>query len=290
MKKGQPYNKFYGRRHRIVQKKSILKNRFFRASILILILSISVLYLLFFSPVFQINSIVISGEQKVSKDDVTNLIENEVLSMTTLSRWPMLSEIFISYFFPHRNIFLINTEKTADIILQEFPLIENIEISRGLPSSLFIIVAERTEVAKWCSLCSVSDTEHISEYFLLDNNGVIFEEISGTDFDLSIIKSFDSNKKNLGQRVVEKETLNNVLQIISKLKQNLEIQTILADIVSEQRLNIKTSENWEIYFNLAGDVDWQITELELLLEKEIDSEKRQKLEYIDLRFNRVFYR
>ena len=149
------------------------------------------------------------------------------------------------------------------------------------------------DAVKWCIE---------NKCFLIDNNGIIFEEIFENYSELPTIKSFNANGKfalpadatalqaGLGQEVVEKETLSKVLQIISKLKQNLEIQIKLADIVSKERLNIKTSENWEIYFNLLGDIDWQITELGLILEKEIDSEKRQKLEYIDLRFNRVFYK
>ena len=275
MKKSQGFHKT----HRMARKKSILKNRFFRVSILISILFISVLYLLFFSQVFQIKSIAISGEQKISKQDIANIVENQIQNK------------FL--FFNTKSIFLVKRNEISDIALSEFPLIESVQINRKLPSSLFVIVKERIEKAKWCIE---------NKCFLIDNNGIIFEEIFENYSELPTIKSFNANGKfalpadatalqaGLGQEVVEKETLSKVLQIISKLKQNLEIQIKLADIVSKERLNIKTSENWEIYFNLLGDIDWQITELGLILEKEIDSEKRQKLEYIDLRFNRVFYK
>ena len=63
-----------------------------------------------------------------------------------------------------------------------------------------------------------------------------------------------------------------------------------AVIVSEERLNVKTSEGWEIYFNTADDLDWQVQELALVLEKQITPEKRRNLEYIDLRFSRVYYK
>ena len=263
MQRSQGFRKL----HRIKRKKSILKNRFFRAGILILIFFISVFYLLFFSSVFQINSIAISGEQEVVKQDIKNVIEEQIQTKF--------------FFFNTKSVFLINHKEVKNSVLEKFPLINTFEMSRKLPNSLFVIVVERIEVAKW----SAED-----KYFLIDNSGIIFQEIFETHSSLPTIKSFDSNEKTLGQRVVEKETLRNVLQIISKLKQNLKIQTKLADIVSKERLDIETSENWEIYFNLLGDIDWQITELGLILEKEIDSEKRQKLEYIDLRFNRVFYK
>jgi hypothetical protein len=275
MRKSQGFHKI----HRMARKKSILKNRFFRVSILISILFVSVFYLLFFSQVFQIKSVTISGEQKISKQDIANIVENQIQNK------------FL--FFNTKSIFLVKRNEISNIALSEFPLIESVQINRKLPSSLFVIVTERIEVAKWCIE---------NKCFLIDNNGIIFDpirneisngarEIFENYSELSTIKSFNANGKfALGQEVVEKETLSKVLQIISKLEQNLEVQTKLADIVSKERLNIKTLENWEIYFNLAGDINWQITELGLILEKEIDLEKRQELEYIDLRFNRVFYK
>jgi len=63
---------------------------------------------------------------------------------------------------------------------------------------------------------------------------------------------------------------------------NLKILEV--SIISEERLNAKTSEGWEIYFNLEGDINWQLTKLGAVLEKEIPPEKRENLEYIDLRF------
>ena len=64
----------------------------------------------------------------------------------------------------------------------------------------------------------------------------------------------------------------------------------ISSYVSEKRLNTKTSEGWEIYFNLKGDLNWQITELGLVSEKQIPLEDRGELEYIDLRFSRVYYK
>ena len=58
--------------------------------------------------------------------------------------------------------------------------------------------------------------------------------------------------------------------------------------VSEQRLNVKTVSGWEVYFNLKGDIDWQITELKTILENKIPPKNWRNLDYIDLRFDRVF--
>jgi hypothetical protein len=60
-------------------------------------------------------------------------------------------------------------------------------------------------------------------------------------------------------------------------------------IISNERLNIKTFEGWLIYFNPKEDLDWQTQKLDLVLEKQIPLEKREELEYIELRFgNQAF--
>ncbi len=40
----------------------------------------------------------------------------------------------------------------------------------------------------------------------------------------------------------------------------------------------------DLNFDLKNSIDWQMTKLNLVLEKEIPPEKRGDLEYIDLRF------
>ncbi len=74
-----------------------------------------------------------------------------------------------------------------------------------------------------------------------------------------------------------------------KEKSNLEVKEFTF-FENELRLNAKTSENWSAYFDLKENLDWQLVKLELLLKKELSSDKRAGLEYIDLRFSKVYYR
>ena len=59
-------------------------------------------------------------------------------------------------------------------------------------------------------------------------------------------------------------------------------------LVSNSRFNAKTQEGWEIYFNPKENLDWQLTELALVLKQKIPPDERKNLEYIDLRFNKVY--
>ena len=55
-------------------------------------------------------------------------------------------------------------------------------------------------------------------------------------------------------------------------------------IIFSEHLNVKTSEDWEVYLNPQEDINWQLTKLGAVLEEEIPLEKRKDLEYIELRF------
>lgn len=257
----------YRKPYRVKRKKPIFRKRFLWLGILAIIIGGTVFYFLFFSEAFQVKKIIITGEEKVSKYDLKLLIEGGLQNR-------ML-------FFETKSIFLVDAENMREDILDDFPQIAEIEISRGFPDALNIVVVERLGLAVWCGA---------EKCFLLDNEGVIFEETSP---ETDLIKFTDKENiasLSLGEKVIEKEKLTQILDIRSKLRKSLKVLIVEASIIFDERINTKTSEGWEIYFNPKGDLDWQITELGLVLEKLIPPEKREGLEYIDLRFSRVFYK
>lgn len=245
--------------------KSIISYRFFWLGILIFVILFSIFYFLFFSQTFQIEKIIVTGEEKVAKEDLKLLVEKKLESKIL--------------FFKTKSIFLVNLNEIKKDILNNFPQVAEVEIGRGLPDALNIIVVERFGLTIWCQ------TE---QCFLVDNEGVIFEEIFDVDLEAFQIKNLALvSELKLGDKVIEKEKLNQVLDIESKLRDNLKIPLAAVTIVSEKRLNIKTLEGWEIYFNSQEDMEWQLTKLRAVLEEEILPENRKNLEYIDLRFGNL---
>ena len=93
----------------------------------------------------------------------------------------------------------------------------------------------------------------------------------------------------LGENVISKDTLDKILKINENLEKKLEINPEKF-ILKDNRLDVKTTEGWEIYFDLLGDINLALTKLHLLLEKEISPEARKDLQYIDLRFTKVYYK
>ncbi len=277
------------RPHRIRKKKSIFRSRFFGITLLILFFSGAIFYFLFFSPILQLKEVKISGNKKIQNQGVESILR-EKISQKLL-------------FFMTKSIFLVNSKEIAKSLLENYPQIEQINLKRKLPATLIVEIRERFPVAIFCQACLSFPSENFGgqeeDCFFVDKTGVIFEDgpkdgeedksssspfAAARDYDL-IIK-FQNEKKEvfLGQKIIQEEKLISILEIQEKLKTNLKIISKEFIIQNGDRVNVKTTEGWEIYFDLKNSFDWQITKLSLVLEKEIPLEKRGNLEYIDLRF------
>ena len=258
MKRSQVFRRPY----RVKKKKTIWKNRFFRLGIMIFIFFAILSYFLLFSEFFQVKQIIITGEEKVSSENIKSLIEKKLENKIL--------------FFHTKSLFLVDFKKIRKDILDSFPQIAKVEIKQGFPDSLDIIVIERLSLAVWCQA---------DDCFLLDNEGVIFETISQEHNNYLTIKNLTLNQNpELGRKVIGREVLDQILKIEPILKEELKIPLQDISIISNERLNIRTFEGWEIYFNPKGDLNWQSTKLRAVLSEEIPAEKRKNLEYIELRF------
>lgn len=247
--------------HGFKKKKSILKNRFFWLSILLLLILGGIFYLFFFFSYFQIKEIKISENNKVKAEAIKSQVDKKI-SQKIL-------------FWQSQSIFLANLNEISGIILNSIPEIAAVDLKKKFPQTLEVKIKERESVAVFSS---------DSGDFLIDKEGVIFESFSSEQSDLLKIKKSDSEgKKAPGEKVLEAGLLSKALTIFDKLKK-MDIALKEIFIVSKDRLNFKTSDGYDIYFDPEKDIDWQLIKLESAFRKEISKEKRNNLEYIDLRF------
>lgn len=254
--------------YRIKRRKSVLQNRFFWLSILIIIIVSVIFYLCCLSPYFQIENIKISGDEniqpKIIQSEVRRQLGRKILSFTSDS------------------IFLVNFSEIRDSILRKFPQIASIDFKKSFPSTILIKVKEREPVAIFSSG---------KEYFLIDKEGVIFRQIFNLNHQKFLVIQKEVKNPMPGEKVIDQNDLSRILEIESKLKKNLSISLLGVSVASQDKLEAKTTEGWEIYFNFHKDVDWQILKLKLALQKKITPEDRKKLNYIDLRFDdQVYYK
>ena len=245
------------------RKESILKNRFFWLSFFILILVLGLSYLFIFSQIFRIEEIKVLNTDDSLKIKVEGVIESEI----------------------GKSIFLVNLNKISEEILGQFPEIAQLDLKRKFPRIINIQIETREPVGIWCY-------QSYDKCFFINKEGIIFKEIGEEPIEGKIIILLlkEGEIFVLGEEILVPQILELILEIEKELEENLKIEIEDFTIVSEKRLNIKTKENWEIYFNLEKDIELELTKLKVLLEKEIPPENRRNLEYIDLRFEKIFYK
>ncbi|XOB41861.1 MAG: cell division protein FtsQ/DivIB [Candidatus Nealsonbacteria bacterium] len=263
----------YKKPYRIKKKKSIFRNRFFWIAILVLIIFGGIFYLVCFSSTFQVKDTEISGNQKIQTQDIENLIKEKINKKLL--------------FFPTKSIFLIDSNEIVRSLSEKFLQADSVILKRRLPATLIVEIQERLPLGVWCQALPSFPSENLGgqaeNCFYVDREGIIFEENpSKTEF---IIKSQEQRTQAfLGEKVIEKVLLESIFEIQRKLKENLKIDIKEIIILEKEKINAQTSEDWEIYFDPTGDINWQLTKLSLVLEKEIPPERRKDLEYIELRF------
>ena len=277
MKRYRYKHKKYSHRkpHRVRKKKLIFKNKFFWLGLLFLAILGTAFYFVVFSSVFKIKEIQISGDLKISVEEIKNIISEQINK---------------NYF--KKSIFLVNLKEINRVLLERFPQIAKISLERGFPDVLAVLVEERKPVAVFLQARPSFVEQNLGgqgeDYYFVDNEGIAFEKISETPSQMLKIKNSTwISDLELGKGALSKEKLGQILKIETKLN-DLEIPLREVLIISEKRLNVETSEYWEIYFNPEEDLDWQLTELDLLVKKRIPPDKRKNLEYIDLRFEKIY--
>jgi len=256
------------RRKNILRRKTkfFSKSKGFYLSILGSITIGLLFYFFFFSSTFQIDKIKIEGNKKVSTEEIEKIVENniekDILSLKT------------------KSIFLFNLKETEKMILSSSFNIDSVAFEKNLPKEIKIIIREREMVSLF---------ENNNYFFLLDRKGIVFEKIENKEDSFLIKNSSFNEEAVLGKGVIEEKTLSKILELKEGMEDlNLEISE--AFLETQKRVDIKTREGWEVYFSLEKELKWQLTETKILLEKEINLQRRENLQYIDLRFEKAYYK
>ena len=144
----------YRKPHKIRRKTSIFKRRFFWIFILVLIFFCGSAYLVSFSSFFNIKEIQISGFQKVSTDEIKQLVNEKIIR----NFWK----------FSSKSIFLTNFHDIKSEILKKFPQLASVNFKRDFPNIIVVQAEERKQVAVFCPDLNC---------YSIDKEGIAFEKI-----------------------------------------------------------------------------------------------------------------
>jgi cell division septal protein FtsQ len=253
----------------------------FWISLLIIVIILAILYFIVFYPGLQVKNVVISGNEQVKTQDLQTLIlDNSTTGLLKFWNFDIVS----------KSILLLNINRIDKKILQKFPIIEKLTISRQFPQTITLGVTERKPIGIYCN----GPEGNSQQCFLIDQNGIIFEPSGIQSGGLVIVRQLlQNNNLYTGENVVGQNVINSISEIQKDLKDNFQINMTEALITTPIRMDVTTDAGWKIYFSLDTDTDInsQLIKLNLLLNDKINPDVRKTLQYIDLRFkDRAFYK
>lgn len=232
-------------------------------------------YSLFFSEKLMVRDIRIEGNDRLSNDSLRDAVQ-ESISGKYFEVWPK------------NNLLLIRSGWLQDSLREDMKLIRSIDVQKVFPSTLSVSIQERKTVFVWCSgngcwyvdedgyaYDMANDLDHQSESWILR-----VTDMSGEAVDVSV-------------PVVKSEFSHFAMAARDALSERCGI-AIRPEVTTPSRLSdelrFATEEGWEAYIDTTLPIEKSCSMMKLLFAKEISSEDRKRLRYIDLRAeNRIYY-
>jgi hypothetical protein len=119
--------------------------------------------------------------------------------------------------------------------------------------------------------------------YFIDKEGVAFEDPKNNNDFVEIIS--DRGAK-IGETIFNKKEMDSVLDIEKRFEK---LKVALNKIViGQNRIDAITGEGWQAYLSTIEDLSWQLDKLEILLDEKYSVEQRREIEYIDLRFEKIY--
>ncbi len=237
--------------------------------ILIIIIILAAGLIIFYSPIFTIQTDKINFETRSSFD--TSSIES------------VINEHMNSYYLfviPRKNI-LVFDDIFIENAFSDHPYIHDLDIRKKLLHTLEITYKLR-------------DPEFIitnnTDYFLVDISGFVLAKLDTTkDYEylpqvLDKIASF-----NVGDKINYQTFLPTIQTIWNQIQAKFDDFNIssIELFLDSAELRVYTNEGWYVLFNLQDDIDHQLRVLDKVLHDNITD--RSELDYVDLRVSDWVY-
>lgn len=222
--------------------------------IVLLIFILTLLYIIFYSKYFRIKEIIIQGNVLTSEENISQHIPN------------------------NSNIFLFNSSKTKKLILQNNPEIKNIDIIRGIPNALKIVILEHDNKIIW---------ESGGNRYLVSSQGKVTKKINQED--VFAYPSVIDNKNvpvEISANIVSSSFISFIININSKLFESTNLSPLYFQVNETTfDLNLYTDSGIYIKFNTMRSSAKQLDNLK----KVLIAKKSEIKEYVDLRIDGLAY-
>lgn len=255
--------------------RGLLFSRFSAVLLALLIAIGGIGYFLFFTDQFLIRQINVNGGSQELRGDVLEYFHD----VAARKRLLVLRQDK-TFFFPEGTF--------ESEVLRAVPRVRNADVKTELPHNVAIAIEEREQKGIWCA--AAGGTTAPPCYFY-DTEGVIYAEAPSTGRGSLITRIVDKRRADaeLSERVLSAEDIQQSDAVRTMLDVAFQKPSYIT-IESEHQMRAGFSAGWEAYFSRGKDLQTQVENLALVVEKEIAS-RENELEYVDVRLGeKVFYR
>jgi len=258
------------------RKKLILKSAIFFAVLIIGL--VGAVYLLFFARLMDVREVTVEAEE-----EMRGRINNEISSWLNSGFWR---------FTEGSNLLFLSGNVLASRIIEKFPELESVKITKKFSHALIATVQERKPSGIWCLSAQAGLSEQ-ADCFYFDKSGKAFSSTQPSNGFL-VLNVIDqrSRELGLGDKVAEEVWTKNIFKAKDVLsKHNISIAMFVIPPDSFDEFHAKTAEGWKILFGNQTDIESQISALAIFLKEKISPAHRATLQYVDLRIqDRIYYK
>lgn len=209
-----------------------------------------IVYEIFFSPLFKIKNIEISGIKSVEISDYVNIS------------------------LKGRNILFLMTGRYLRELSQKFPILQEARIIRGLPSTVKLIASERKQVLVWCANICVE----------IDSHGFAYQQVPRPT-DKVVLDDKTGTPLKIADRIVSTQFIEFYLGALEQLDAiGVKIASAHMDETTF-KINLKTADGWEIILDSSESLKNQIS----AVKQTLDTNRADIHEYIDVRVHGTVY-
>ncbi len=272
-KRGNP-RMYSGVPRKTAEKRALTLARFFYWFLFAVFLGVS-FYIFFLSSFLQIDAISVEGNESISAEDIKK------------SASEALQGNYLKYF-SKSNYFLEKNDEVAKKLKNDFNRIGRIEIQKKFPKTMLITIDERQAELVWCSagVC-----------YLVDENGFVYSGANATDEELKnsgslVVIDDNARQVEIEKTVIGKDFISYLKGLNYTLREELRLEpdgTYHTPALASGEVYFQTKEGWTL--KLSDQVSPAETKkiIQTLFDKELDDQKRQDLDYLDLRIKGKVY-
>jgi cell division septal protein FtsQ len=237
-------------------------------------------WIIFRSPVFAVNQVVVKGNQNIPSDAVVSLVE--AAAMPAAGGRTLLVKPLLGF----HNMFTWPSEISSST-LAWLPQLANLSVGKDYFShTITINVTERQPIGIWCFMPSGNSDE---QCFWFDQTGTLFERAYDTQGSaINVVHDYSQKPASVNKKILPPEFAANAVSIINVLHAaKLNTNSIALKDLSLQEIDVTTAKGPSLYFSLRFPADNYLQVIQNLQGQSGWS----KLSYIDCRTqNRAYYR